>query len=87
MERSNKLFVNRGLQKRIQYQISLSSSRNLDFIIRHPNETKGKNPTNWKKELKDRVLKEDDIRKALLKSRLEKKTGFRRLNNLEPADE
>ncbi len=86
MIRSNKEFAKIGLAKKIQYQISLSTSRNVDFVIRHPNETKEKNSVNWKKEITTRVLKEQDIRNALIKSRLAKKTGFRRLNNLEPPE-
>ncbi len=86
MIRSNKEFSKIGLEKRIQYEIQLSTSRNKDFVIRHPNETKEKNSTNWKKELTDRVKKEEDSRQLLLKSRLEKRTGFRRLNNLEPPE-
>ncbi len=83
MTTSNKEFAVTGLEKKIQYQMSLSTSRNTDFVIRHPNETKAKNPANWKKELTTRVMKEEDIRQSLLKSRLEKRTSLRRLNQFD----
>lgn len=86
MNASNKLFQERGLEKRIQYQIQLSTSRNPDFVIRHVNETKENNSVNWKKEIIKRVTHEEDIRQAVLKQRLDKRTSFRRLNNLEKND-
>ncbi len=81
--RSNKLFQTRGLEKKIEYQISLSRGRNPDFIVAHPNETKEKNPQNWKKDIIKRVTHQEDLRQEVLLVRLAKKTGPRRLNQLE----
>ncbi len=77
--RSNDFFRERGFDKKVQYQISLSTSRNPDFVVRHPNETKEKNPANWKAEIKTRVKKEEDGRQKMLAVRLEKRTGSRRV--------
>ncbi len=76
--RSNKLFQERGLKKKIFYQICLSTSRNPDFVVRHPNETEDKNKANWKLEVKKRVEHEEGLRQAMLKVRLEKRTGVNR---------
>ncbi len=81
--RSNKLFQTRGLAKKIEYQIHLSTSRNPDFVIRHPNETKEANQANWKKDIMKRVKHEEDLRQEVLSVRLKKKTSHRRLNALD----
>jgi len=73
MVRSNEFFQKRGLAKKLQYQLSLSTSRNPDFVIRHPNETKDKNSANWKADIKKRVEHEEDLRLAVLQRRLEQK--------------
>ncbi len=77
--RSNKMFHERGLKKKIQYQIQLSTSRNQDFVIRHPNETKERNQAGWKQEIKKRVLHEDKLYLEVEAARLAKATGPRRL--------
>jgi len=79
--RSNLLFQKRGLAKKVDYQISLSRSRNPDFVVRHPNETKDKNPVGWKKDIEKRVIHEEELRQDVLKLRLKKKTSYRRMNN------
>ncbi len=81
--RSNKLFKKRGKEKILQYQMSLSTSRNPDFVIRHPNETKEKNSSGWKVDIAKRVTKEFDVRERLLESRLRKRTSLRRLNQFD----
>jgi len=78
--RSNKLFYARGLAKKIQYQIQLSTSRNPDFIVRHPNETKEKNSANWKMEITKRVKHEQELRLKALVIRMDKVTSYRRMN-------
>lgn len=75
---SNKEMQEMGLKKNIEYQISLARSRNPDFVVRHPNELKAKNQ-DWKKEITKRVNNEESTRQALLKVRLSKRTGERRL--------
>lgn len=79
VERSNILFHERGLKHKILYQKSLSRSRNSDFVVHHPNETKDKNPTGWEKDIEKRVKHEEDLRQEVLMVRLEKRTGGRRL--------
>lgn len=81
--RSNLLFQTRGLDKKIEYQLSLSKTRNPDFVIRHPNETKEKNPAGWKVDIVKRVKKEEELRQNLLSARLKKKTSYRRMNKNE----
>ncbi len=76
--RSNKLFKVQGLKKKIDYQISLSTSRNPDFMVRHPNENKESNSVNWKKDIIKRVTHEEDLRQEVLAVRLAKRTGPRR---------
>jgi len=83
LTRSNKLFQDRGFEKKLQYQISLSITRNPDFLIRHPNETEAKNKVGWKADIKKRVLREEDIRNKLLVSRAQKKTGARRFHDID----
>ncbi len=80
--RSNKMFAERGLKKKILYQECLSTSRNPDFVTRHPNETKERNSANWKMEIKKRVEHEEDLARAVIKVRLQKQTSVRRLNEL-----
>ncbi len=67
-----------GLQKIIQSEISLSTSRNPDFVLKHPNELKAKNQ-NWKKEIVKRIIHEQEVRLKQLDVRLKKKTGTRRI--------
>jgi len=81
--RSNKLFLERGLQKKILYQLCLSSSRNPDFVVKHPNETLEKNKANYKLEIKTRVEHEEQLRQEILSVRLAKRTSMRRLNQFE----
>ncbi len=83
MTRSNILFQKRGFAKKLEYQMLLSKSRNPDFVVRHPNETKEKNSANWKADIHKRVQHEEDLRQDVLKLRLERKTGIRRLNQFE----
>jgi len=83
LTRSNSLFQTRGLAKKIEYQINLSRCQNPDFMVQHSNETKGKNPAGWKTDIIKRVKHEEELRQAVLKVRLEKKTGPRRLNQFE----
>ncbi len=78
--RSNKLFQKRGLEKNILYQICLSTSRNPDFVVHHPNETKEKNPSGWKTDIEKRVRHEEKLRQEMLAMRLQKMTSHRRLN-------
>lgn len=78
--RSNQIFKEVGLKKKIAYQISLSTSRNPDFVVHHPNETKEKNPANWKKDITTRVTHEEELRQNVLKVRLAKQTSYRRMN-------
>ncbi len=73
--RSNILFQKRGLEKKIAYQISLSRSRNPDFVVHHPNETEPKNKAGWKSDIKKRVEHEEDLRLAVIASRLAKRKG------------
>lgn len=80
--RSNELFKERGRDKKLQYQMSLSTSRNPDFVVRHPNETKDNNSAGWKADIKKRVNHEIDVREKLLVVRLAKRTSKRRLNEL-----
>ncbi len=61
----------------------LSTSRNPDFVIRHPNETKEKNTAGWKADILKRVTKDIEVREGLLESRLKKKTSLRRLNQFD----
>ncbi len=77
--RSNNLFQKDGLRKRINYEICLSTSRNPDFVVRHPNEMQGKN-ADWKKEIIKRVNHEEEVRLKMLAVRLAKKTGKRRID-------
>lgn len=81
--RSNILFQRVGIEKKLAYQICLSTSRNPDFVVRHPNETREKNSANWKADIKKRVLHEEDSRLEVLKVRLEKRTSLRRLNQFD----
>ncbi len=80
--RSNILFQTRGLEKKIEYQICLSTSRNPDFVVRHPNETQEKNKLGWKTDIEKRVKHEEKLRQEVLTVRLAKKTSKRRLNDL-----
>ncbi len=77
--RSNKYFKSRALEILIKEQISLSTSRNPDFVNRHQNELKAKNQ-DWKKEITMRVQKEQNLRTKLQEVRLNKITsGTRRI--------
>jgi len=80
MLRSNENFQKRGLEHRLQYELDLSTSRNPDFVVKHPNETKEKNPANWKKEITTRITREEETRQKVLAVRLKKHTSHRRLN-------
>ncbi len=82
MNASNKLFQKRGLEKKIEYQIGLSRSRNPDFVVRHPNETEDKNKLGWKADILKRVKHEESLRQEVLKVRLVKRTSKRRLNDI-----
>ncbi len=77
--RSNSQFKIDGLKKKIAYQVCLSTSRNPDFIVRHPNEMQSKNQ-DWKKEIIKRVTHEEEIRQKVLDVRLSKRTGARRVS-------
>ncbi len=61
----------------------LSMSRNADFVVHHPNETKEKNTLNWKKDIIKRVKHEEELRHSVLKVRLAKRTSLRRLNQFD----
>lgn len=76
--RSNLAFRKLGLEQKIHYQICLSTSRNPDFVSRHPNELVGKN-SDWKKEIIKRVTHEEGLRFQILDIRLAKRTGERRV--------
>ncbi len=76
--RSNKYFLERGRKRAIAYDLKLATSRNPDFVVKYPNEV-NKTNVNRKIETTKRVNKQCDLREALLKVRLEKKTGERRL--------
>lgn len=76
--RSNKNFQKDGLIKKIAYQVCLSTSRNPDFVVLHPNELKAKNQ-DWKKEIEKRVTREESVRQGQLEARLNKRTGKRRI--------
>ncbi len=58
-------------------------SRNVDFVVHRPNETKEKNTLNWKKDIIKRVKHEEELRQSLLKVRLAKRTSLRRLNQFD----
>ncbi len=77
--RSNNLFQKRGLEKLINSEICLSTSRNPDFVTKHPNELEDKNK-DWKRELIKRVTHQQEVRIKVLATRLEKKTGNRRIS-------
>ncbi len=76
--RSNLNFQKVGIKKKIAYEISLSTSRNPDFVVRHPNELKSKNQ-DWKKEIIKRIEHEESVRLKVLSVRLAKQTGERRI--------
>lgn len=69
-----------GLRKMIEYNISLAhpENPNPDHKLRYPNECNAKN-NNRLQDIEKRVKHENDLRMEMLKVRLLKKTGVRRI--------
>lgn len=76
--RSNALFLEVGLAKKISYQKSLATSKNPDFVSAHPNEVSGAAKQDFT-ELTKRVKKEFDSFLNVKAMRLRKRTGPRRI--------
>jgi len=77
--RSNAFFLERGRLKNIEYEKSLATSKNTDFVNAHPNEATAAAKNDFV-ELTKRMKKQWDSMLNIQAMRLRKKTGPRRIN-------